>query len=178
MSSTVLKRSMVGDGARRLLQDERGATVAELALVAPLFFAILLAIVQIGVLGFMSVNFNDALLSVSRRIRTGQSDGPHSAQDFTTQICARMGTNDCASRLSCSVLVFGKFSAVQPPATLPSDPNKNVFSTGGPGSIVLVTATYKWPLLIPFPQAPFPNLDGTNVLLVSRLVFKNEPYAS
>jgi Flp pilus assembly protein TadG len=162
-------------------KDDRGATLVEFALVAPVFLMLLIGTIQLGVLGMISADFNNAVLEVSRRIRTGQLDGPKDAATFKSQICGEMvdGAASCGGRLRISVRALSDFSGAEK-AMRKQDPDDltkgEPFDAGTAGTIILVTATYKWPLMIPFAGGAFAQADGLDVLIVSRLTFKNEPY--
>lgn len=160
---------------RAFRRDEGGATAVEFAFVAPLLFFALLSIVELGMLGMMSSGLDNAVVRISRMIRTGRSDGPTSAGQFKDQLCNVMGGNstDCHNRLTISVQKFTKFSDAG--AAVTSQPN-GVFDKGAAGDIVIVKANYRWPLLTPFVATAFDRNGPTEVILSSRLVFKNEPY--
>jgi Flp pilus assembly protein TadG len=169
----------MGPRLTALADDETGSTTTELAMLLPVLLMLLFGLLQLGVLGMVSADFNNAVLGVSRQIRTGQSDGPKDAHDFAAKICARMiDPADCARRLTTSVIALPDFAGAGALAgSTPADLTKGqMFDAGAAGTIILVTATYRWPLAIPFAESAFPRADGVNVLIVSRLVFKNEPY--
>jgi Flp pilus assembly protein TadG len=165
---------------RRLIDDDGGAAVLEFSLVMPLLFGLLLATLELGILEMMSANFHDAVLSAARHVRTGQADGTASAQDFKRLICAGMvgEEEDCRRRLRVSVgrhAGFAAAGAAQARFPGPQELNDS-FDRGAPGDIVLVNATYRWPLVTPFTGEAFPRADDGNVLMTARLLFKNEPY--
>jgi Flp pilus assembly protein TadG len=156
------------------LSDERGATAIEFAFVAPILLAILFATIEVGVLGLMSNAFDSAVSYASRSIRTGQSDGPSSATTFEDGICARMPIPraECRSRLNVSVRRFATFeSLVNAAADVPD----GSFNAGAAGDLILVKATYRWPMLVPNFSLGVTNGTG-EVLMDSRSAFKNEPY--
>ena len=156
--------------------------MVEFAFVAPVFFALLIAILQLGVLGMMSANFNGAMESVSRRIRTGQADKPATAEEFRILICARMvdTPTNCQSRVRVTVQpVDSSFTGArvliqgQDPDDLTG---RQAYATGRPEQVMLVTATYSWPLALPFVGNAYVQDGAWNVLIVSRLAFRNEPW--
>ncbi|HEY8618419.1 TadE/TadG family type IV pilus assembly protein [Phenylobacterium sp.] len=173
-------RAWIRRRTQRLAADQRGATLVEFAIVAPVFLVMLLGTLEVGVLGMMSGNFHGAVLSASRQIRTGQSDGPRTANAFRTLICARMadGPKNCNERLRINVQAMNRFANAA--GQMGSDPGsataREAFDAGGPEQVVLVTATYRWPVVMPFVEGAFQRVDGTHVLIVSRFAFKNEPY--
>jgi Flp pilus assembly protein TadG len=173
--------AQVGRTERRSLRnDDGGAAVLEFALIMPLLFGLLLATLEIGVLEMMSANFHDAVLSAARHVRTGQADGTASAQDFKRLVCAGMvgDAEDCRQRLRINVARHSGFAAAgakQDRFPGPQDLDDS-FDRGAPGDIILVNATYRWPLLTPFTGEAFPRTDDGNVLMTARLIFRNEPY--
>jgi Flp pilus assembly protein TadG len=174
-------------GWRRLRRDSSGAAVLETALVAPLFLALLFAILELGSLAVQSVNFHNAMATVSRRIRTGQVDGPLDANSFVAQLCSAMGETaaDCASEVNVRVQSYQDFGSAAADASklymgAQSDGRvaaTPVFNRGSASAVVLVTATYRWFLLVPFQEDAFIRSDATHVLVTDSLLFKSEPYA-
>jgi Flp pilus assembly protein TadG len=156
------------------LSDERGATAIEFAFIALVMLAFVFAIIEVGVMGLMSNAFDTAVDYSARSIRTGQSDGPATAAAFKDGICAKMPSAllDCRSRLNVSVRQFATFSALAASAAGAPD---GTFNKGVAGDIILVKATYRWPMLVPNFSMGVTN--GTSeVVIDSRTTFKNEPY--
>lgn len=165
---------------REFLADESGASLVEFALVTPLFLGLLLMILQMGVLEVMSVNFNNGLLAASREIRVGNP--PNNAEKFKEAICAGMvGVADkCKQRMNVQVVAITTFAGAAASAQAADAPQANnssneEFDGGEPGEVMLVTAKYRWPFWAPFVGEAFPRV-GNDVVLTSRLTFKNEPY--
>lgn len=176
----------LAEGWRRLRRDRSGAALVETALIAPVFLALLFAILELGALAVQSVNFHNAMAEVSRRIRTGQADGPFDAKTFVAQICSAMGESagDCASDVTVRVQNYKDFGAAAADAQKlyaggqgADLTGKPLFNRGGASAVVLVTATYRWFLLVPFQEDAFPRSDPTHVLVTDSLLFKSEPYA-
>lgn len=161
---------------RIFTKDDRGATAMEFALIAPMFIAILVATIEVGVLEVMSSNLDSAVMTASRKIRTGESDRPSSSAEFTNLICASMidDPNDCRSRLAISVQKMADFSSAQ---TAADAAPAGQFDAGGPGDIILVRATYRWPLILPMYAGNFQLAGPNEALLDARATFRNEPYA-
>lgn len=175
------KRPRWRNALKRLRGDARGAALVEFALVAPPFLLLLFGILEFGALGVMSATFNDAVTAASRELRTGQADKAQTAQAFAQHICAHMvSPSDCAGRIATSVRAWPNYSQLQSVAgTSAIDLTQaNAFDSILPQSIVLVTATYRWPLIVPFAGPAFQHAPGssTDVLIVSRAVFRAEPY--
>ena len=86
--------------AKRMRKDECGATAIEFAMVAPIFFALLIGIFHLSLLGFTVASLNFAVEKSARcdAISTGCPDistyyyGPSPAPDFTSDTTAACGT--------------------------------------------------------------------------------------
>lgn len=155
--------------------NESGAAAIEFALIAPVLFFTLLSLVEIGVLGMMTSSLDNAVVDVSRRIRTGSSDAATSAAGFEDQICDAMGgvVTGCRDRLTVSVQRFSAFSSAGAAAAAAP---AGEFDKGGANDIILVKADYRWPLMTPFVATAYDRNAPLEVTIASRAAFKNEPF--
>ncbi|MCR5875707.1 pilus assembly protein [Phenylobacterium sp. J426] len=161
--------------ARRFYQDERGGTAIEFAIVAPILIFLLFATLEVAVVGMMSAGLDNAIARTGRMIRTGQSDGPNDAPQFEAFVCQALGedNDECRARLQVSVQRYANFGQAAAAASGLPD---GTFNKGSAGDIIMVRASYRYPLLTP--QLGFygtPSAAG-EVLLDARTAFKNEPY--
>jgi Flp pilus assembly protein TadG len=160
---------------RLFRRDDRGATAIEFAFVAPLVIVLVVATIEVGVMEVMSSNLDAAVMVVARKIRTGTADRPTTSSAFVDMICANMvdSTANCHSRLATSVQNVTNFgSAVTASKATPV----GQFYASGPGDIVLIEATYNWPLVLPMYAGNF-RLSGPNTAQIdARAAFRNEPY--
>jgi Flp pilus assembly protein TadG len=160
--------------------DESGAALVEFALIAPMVLGLVLSTLELGVAEFVSVGFNNAVNSAARHIRTGQTADAAAADDFKALICDAMVSEptQCLSRLRISVQRYADFASAGRDAVHPAaEPLADDFDAGRAGDIILVTATYAWPMMTPFTGEAFPRDADGNVQLTARLLFKNEPYS-
>jgi len=160
---------------RAFRRDESGAAAIEFAIIAPVLFFSLLSLVELGVLGMITSGLDNAVVEVSRRIRTGSDDAASSASSLEDQICERMGgaVSACRDRLTVSVQRYSAFSSAGAAAAAAP---AGQFDKGGANDIIIVKADYKWPLMTPFVATAY-NRDGPmEVTIASRAAFKNEPF--
>jgi Flp pilus assembly protein TadG len=158
----------------RFRRDDRGATAIEFALVSPILIFALLSIVEICVLGMMTMGVNAAVQEASRRIRTGRADAAASAQGFKDQICGHLtgSLSQCRDRMTISVARYTRFSDANTAIAAAPD---GAFNKGGPGDIIIVKVNYSWPMLTPVLRDV--ERDGpTHVIIPARVAFKNEPF--
>lgn len=166
---------------REFLSDRSGATAVEFALVAPLLLLILLAILDVSLMFFASVNLDGAAIDAARRIRTGQSQTTGDAEtDFSSALCGKLNSIISCGSVIYDARTFSSYSNVTvdiqyDPAT--GDPVTYGFTVGGSNDIVVVRTMYWWSFHAPMIGMFFETTPGSNKrLLVSNVVFQSEPY--
>ncbi|MBC7667822.1 TadE/TadG family type IV pilus assembly protein [Caulobacter sp. DWR2-3-1b2] len=162
---------------RRFARAHDGATAVEFAFVSIPFLVLVFAILELGVTFMVSLTLEAGLSNMDRTIRTGelQSTGG-TAATFKAQVCEQMSWlgSGCASALHVDVRALPSFGATGA-ATAPNLA-KTCWDPGGPGSIVLVRAYYKWPIMTPLLQDAVAGDPGDRMVTYSA-VFTNEPYS-
>ena len=166
---------------RRFRRNRRGTAAVEFALVAPIFFAVLFAIIELALVFFASQILETVTQDTARLIMTGQAQNASYTQaQFKNAVCAKLVTMfDCVNGVSIDVQSYTAFSSVN--ITDPIDSGKNFvppnnYLPGGPGDIVVVRLFYKWPLFVTGLGFNVANLSGNQRLLTATAAFQNEPY--
>jgi Flp pilus assembly protein TadG len=167
---------------RRFGRNRRGSAAVEFALVAPVFFALLFAIIETGIVFFAGQVLETVTQDSARMIMTGQAQtGGVSQSDFKTNVvCPKIVVLfDCTGGISIDVQSYSAFSSVT--ISNPIDAGKNFvppnnYSPGGPGDIVVVRLFYQWPLIVTGLGYNISNLTGSKRLLTATAAFRNEPY--
>jgi Flp pilus assembly protein TadG len=188
------------------VKSDQGSAAIEFAFVAPIFFALMLGIMEIGVMTFAQFALQNAVTNAGRLIRTGQAQAinPVSAsqcinnsvagnystsQDwFRGQICCGVSALlDCSnSKLFVNVSSnSGGFTS----GTSFTSTFSNVTNSYSPGNacdVVLVRATYSWTVWFPglakllnsnnAPNYLVNMTDGSGHLLSGTAAFRNEPF--
>ena len=158
----------------------RGTTAVEFAIVAAPFIALLMAILQIGVVFIAQQVLQTATNQASRLIMTGQAqNGNMTAAQFQQTICT-----DATSLFNCSgifvnVQTFSSFSgvAMTNPVKNGTFSNANLqYTPGGSGDIVVAQVFYQWPVYLGPLGFNISNLNNNKLLLVGTAAFRNEPY--
>jgi Flp pilus assembly protein TadG len=184
MSSPPAFTNAVIKSVRCFRSNKRGSAAVEFALVAPIFFALLFAIIETGLMFFASQSLETALQDSARMIMTGQAQtANYSKQGFKQNVvCAHVNSLfDCADGIFVDVQSYKSspgFSAVtiSDPITAGKFTDNTQYSPGGPGDIVVVRLFYQWPLFVTGLGYNIANLDGSKRLLSATAAFKNEPY--
>ena len=166
---------------RRFRRNRRGSAAVEFALVAPIFFAVLFAIIELALVFFATQILETVTQDTARLIMTGQAQGASFTQaQFKNAVCAKLAVMfDCVNGVSIDVKNYPTFSTVD--VSDPIDASKNFvppnnYLPGGPGDIVVVRLFYKWPLFVTGLGFNVANLSGNQRLLTATAAFQNEPY--
>ncbi|MES2254332.1 MAG: TadE/TadG family type IV pilus assembly protein [Pseudomonadota bacterium] len=192
----------------RWFKSDRGSAAIEFAFIAPMFFALMLGILEIGVMTFAQFAMQNAVTDAGRLIRTGQ------AQDATALIGSGIAMPQCASdaastqvmfaspadwfkgQICCGVATLMDCSKLTVTVAAPAAGFNGGFASLGPAgsyspgtacSVVLVRADYIWTIWFPGlaqllnanASANFLVNSGSNGRLLSgTTAFRNEPFNS
>ena len=165
---------------RRFRRNRRGSAAVEFALVAPVFFALLFAIIETALVFFASQVLETITQDSARMIMTGQAQAASYTQaQFKTFLCGRIPALFTCADLYVDVQSYAAFSGVA--ISDPIDGAKNFvpnmkYSPGSAGDIVVVRAFYQWPLFVTGLGYNIANLTGSKRLLSATAAFRNEPF--
>lgn len=177
-----------GNILRRFRRNHRGSAVVEFALVAPIFFGLLFAIIELALVFFASQMLETVTQDSARTIMTGQAQNgqvtgcstPCTQAQFKNLVCSKITMMfDCVNGISIDVQSYSAFGSVN--IASPIDASKhfvppNNYLTGGPNDIVVVRIFYQWPLVVTGLGFNIANLSGSKRLLTATAAFQNEPY--
>ena len=98
---------------RRFRRNRRGSAAVEFALVAPIFFAVLFAIIELALVFFASQILETVTQDTARLIMTGQAqDGAFTEAQFKDAVCAKLTVMfDCVNGVSIDVRSYQSFAA-------------------------------------------------------------------
>lgn len=176
---------------RRFGRNRRGSAIVEFALIAPLFFGLLFAIIETAMIFFAGQVLETVTQDSARMIMTGQAQSgqvtgcsaPSCTQaQFKSYVCSQINTLfDCVNGIYVDVRSYpsNQFGSVN--ITPPIDANGNFipamqYSPGGAGNIVVVRLFYQWPLFVTGLGFNAANLSNNKRLLTATAAFKNEPF--
>ncbi len=192
MPSPAPTRFTLRTALRRFRGNRRGSAAVEFALVAPIFFALLFAIIETAIVFFAGQVLETITQNSARVVLTGQAQSgsvtscavsgvstPCTQTTFKNYVCSQIPALFDCSKLYVDVTSFSSFSAVTLPTHI--DPSGNFdatmnYSPGNAGDIVVVRLFYQWPLFVTGLGYNISNLAGNKRLLVATAAFKNEPY--
>jgi Flp pilus assembly protein TadG len=160
----------------RWFRCRRSTAALEFAIAAPIFVLLLGSVIENGVLLFTQAALDNATRDASRLILTGQVQQGAGAGAFEAKVCAELGNLVPCSSLQYNVQAAGTFSALN--VSVQSDSSGNMtgtqFNPGTPGQDVVVQVGYNRPYIVPL-VGQYMSVNGSK-LLVSTVVFQNEPY--
>ena len=191
MPSLPPTRFTLRNALRRFRGNRRGSAVVEFALVAPMFFALLFAIIETAIMFFASQVLETMTQSSARMIMTGQAQtggvtacqsapgvaAACTAATFKSYVCSQIPALFDCSKLYVDVVSTSSFTALNLTSYGDScnfNPTGVQYNPGSSSQVVVVRVFYQWPLFV--------TGLGYNIgcsskrLLVATAAFKNEPF--
>jgi Flp pilus assembly protein TadG len=177
---------------RRFRRSRAGSAAVEFALVAPVFFALLFAIIEVAIMFFASQVLETITQDSARALMTGQAQTgavtacavggvatPCTQATFQTYACSQIPALFTCGNLYIDVESYSSFSNVAINSQIVGgnfNSTNMAYSPGGPGDTVVVRMFYQWPLFVTGLGFNISNLSGNKRLLVATSAFQNEPY--
>jgi Flp pilus assembly protein TadG len=173
-----LRRNASRFGAAR-----EGATVVEFALIAPVFFGLLIAIFETTLFLFAQANLQSAAMQAGRLFMTGQAQNSNmTVSQFKSAVCPMIQTmfncNSLIVVVQSSSSSSGSTSAPQLYNAQGQANNQSSFaySPGNPGDVMIVQLVYPWSVVggpLGFTLSNLPN-NASEMMGVT--AFRVEPY--
>jgi Flp pilus assembly protein TadG len=183
MSSPAASTAFVKKIVRRFGRNRRGSAIVEFALIAPVFFALLFAIIETAIMFFASQMLETITQESARQIMTGQAQAASysSSQFLSSVVCPQIPTLFTCANVYVDVesdpAQFSNVNIANPVTSGAFDGSKLNFNMGGSCSVVTVTLYYQWQMFVTGLGYNISNLNGNKRLLSATAAFRNEPYA-
>src|SRR5271163_2456354 len=126
---------------RQFGRNRTGSTAVEFALVAPVFFGLLFAILETGIIFFADQYLETLTQDGARMILTGQAqNGNYTQAQFQTYICSQVAALFNCSNIYVNVQSFASFETLTASCPISNGAfvNSMQYSPGGPGRVVIV----------------------------------------
>ena len=181
--------------ARMRADAEKGSAAIEFAMVAPVFFTLLMGIFEAAIMFFSQAALQNGMTDMGRLIRTGQAAKwtctgsgtsqtctPMTTAQFRTQLCARVTPLvPCDGNLQLDVKAQSSYgggitSPLKTDKTL--DPSLNRFDIGNACDVVIARAFYTRPVVTPLLSWFLINMSGNKTLITGITAFRNEPFTT
>jgi Flp pilus assembly protein TadG len=182
MSSQAASTVSVRKALRRFRRNRRGSAAVEFALVAPVFFALLFAIIETAMVFFAGQVLETITENSARMIMTGQAQAAaYTATQFKTYVCGQIPALFACNNVYVDVQSYPAFTGVTINNQIDAANNfiNNMqYSPGKAGDIVVVRLFYQWPLFVTGLGYNIANLAGSQRLLIATAAFRNEPFGA
>ena len=164
----------------KLLRDQRGVAALEFGLLAPIFFLLLLALIDLSIFFATHSIVDDAVAGAARAVRLGLLQSDADGSKFRTVLCKRLFFVKC-SNFTYSVKPAADLSAVSPNPAFDASGHlvDQTYDPGQTEDVVVVTIAYVHSFIIPYIGLLFGDSglsDPHLRTITSFLVIKNEPY--
>ena len=172
-------------GARMRRESTRANAAVEFGIIAPVFFILLMGIIENGVIFFAGSTLQYATNEAARWVRTGQaSSGGTTQAQFRTQIC-----NNISPLLACDTnlqidLESSSTGFTGASYSSPTDASGNLnsslnnYSVGTYCQVELLRVFYTWKVLTPGLSVFLTNITGGYHLISATAAFRNEPFTT
>lgn len=172
-----------GRGLKGLFARRDGAAAVEFALVSIPLFWMIFGMAEFGAMSLVQTNLDNAVAETGRKIRTGVAQGAGMTKaQVEDEICANLNklmSLSCPNNLFLDVDRYDSFADVgngTPTSNGAMDTGQLGYTPGGADEVILVRAYYQWEVLTPLFGAIFANMNDGKRLVVSSMLFRNEPF--
>jgi Flp pilus assembly protein TadG len=182
MTSSTVPKATLHSVLRRFRRNRGGSAAVEFALVAPVFFALLFAIIETALVFFAGQVLETIAQDSARQILTGQAQTAGMTQaDFKALVCSKIPALFTCGNVYVDVQSYPAFTNVNIASQI--DGGKNFipnmqYCPGQAGDIVVMRLFYKWQLFVTGLGYNISNLTGSQRLLSATVAFRNEPFAT
>jgi Flp pilus assembly protein TadG len=192
MPSLAAMNASVRHILRRFRRSRAGSAAVEFALVAPVFFVLLFAIIEVAIMFFASQVLETITQDSARALMTGQAQtgavsacavsgvaSPCTQASFKQYACNQIPALFTCANLYVDVESYSSFTGLTINSQIVGGNFASanmLYSPGGPGDTVVVRMFYQWPLFVTGLGFNISNLSGNKRLLVATAAFQNEPY--
>jgi Flp pilus assembly protein TadG len=173
------KKHSVASGLYRFRRNIRASAAMEFALIAPLFFGLLFAIIESALVFFAGQILETGTQDSARLFLTHQAQDSGMTQSaFKQDVCNRVAVLFSCNGIYVDVKTYSSFSNVT--ITSPIDANKNfvnnfTYQPSNPGDTVVVRVFYQWPLFVTGLGFNMSDINGNLKLLAATAAFRVEP---
>jgi len=165
----------------RFCSSRKAATAVEFALIAPAFFAVLIAIFQTAIYLYAQSVLQTAADQAGRYFMTGQAqNGSWSASTLQTQICPMIKALFTCSNVIVVVQNSASFASANTSAPQLYSNGQPVtsfaYNPGTPGEIMVVQLVYELPVVSGPLGFVLSNLPNSAAEIMGVTAFRVEPY--
>ena len=160
-------------------KEDDGATAVEFGMLALPFFLLFMSIIECSLLFFSGQMMESAVDTVGRSVRVGILKQTTTAEEFRTAVCDEAKILFDCPKLKIDLKVVDTFSALgnmPMPVGGALDDSLYGYSALDREKIIMITASYEWPIYTNYLQKYMSGLNSGNALITAVSVFRSEPY--
>jgi Flp pilus assembly protein TadG len=168
---------------KRLSRAEGGNAMIEFALLAPVFFMLVMGLVEFVLFQYRTYALNHVVYEATRNLQTGEvqtaGDAAAQATAFHDEACAQAGMLLDCNDIVFDVRSFENISDIDfPPPVFDEDGNpvNFVFEPGGPEEYSVVRAAIHHQFITPFMDQLFQMGPDMPAIVNAYCIVKNEPW--
>ena len=165
----------------RFCRARQAATAVEFALIAPAFFALLIAIFQTTFFLFAQMALQDAAMEAGRYFLTGQAQNNNwTASNIQSKVCPMIQALMTCANVVVVVQTASSFSAANTSAPALYSGGQPItsftYDPGTPGEVMVVQLVYQWSSVGGPLGFVLSNLPSGAAEIVGTSAFRVEPY--
>jgi Flp pilus assembly protein TadG len=168
----------------RFSKAKKGTTLIEFALLAPVFFLMVIGLVEFVLFQYRTYALNHVVYEATRNLQTGEIQGAGDielqAEAFHDEVCAQAGAMIDCEQIVFDVRSYDEIEDIQFPEVLfdeDGNPINFVFAPGGPEKFSVVRASIHHTFVTPFMAEMFGMGPDLPAIVNAFCIVRNEPWA-
>jgi Flp pilus assembly protein TadG len=165
---------------KRFAKAKGGSTLIEFALLAPVFFMLVIGLVEFVLFQYKTYALNHVVYEAARNLQTGEVQNSGSmATAFHDEVCEAAGPMIDCEKIIFDVRAFDAIDEISyPPVEFDDDgnPMNFVFEPGGPEQYSVVRASIHHQFVTPFMDKLFRIGPDMPAIVNAYCVVRNEPW--
>ena len=166
---------------KRLSKSEGGNTLIEFALLAPVFFMLVMGLVEFVLFQYKTYALNHVTYEAARNLQTGQVQGSaDKSQAFHDAVCKAAGSMIDCNDIVFDVRSFDKISDITYPPVIFDDkgnPTNFVFQPGNANQYSVVRAAIHHQFITPLMDKLFRMGPDQPAIVNAFCIVKDEPWS-
>lgn len=164
----------------RLRHARGGNVMIEFALLAPVFFMMIMGLVEFVLFQYKTYALNHVVYEAARNLQTGEvQTAADMRAAFEEEVCDKAGAMIDCEAITFDVRAFDNLADISyPPVIFDEDgnPSNFVFEPGGPNQYSVVRAAIHHQFVTPFMDKLFRMGPDMPAIVNSFCIVKNEPW--
>ena len=166
---------------KRFAKAKSGTTMIEFALLAPVFFMLVMGLVEFVLYQYKTYALNHVVYEAARNLQTGEVQGSADmAKTFHDEVCEAAGPMIDCTKIIFDVRSFDNIDEISyPPVQFDDEGNPVdfVFEPGGPEEYSVLRASIHHQFVTPFMDKLFRIGPDMPAIVNAYCVVRNEPWA-